>query len=288
MKHFIKKGLLFLIVLLIPIALLAIVINSNSRKVVSKMESYSKFLVLIMGDSQMQRINPEDFTNNVAENFASLGEHYYFTFQKLKLITDINDNKLERIVIGVSPHNFSPIYSKLFDPSTSQGASSIKRYYYFIQGNDFVNNFDILKYKHLINIIDAKPDWGGFYKSTKSKLDTITINRVLKMHFEGNIEKNSNSQEKYLDKIVELCISKNIDLTFVATPYHPYYKKNIDEYYLTKYNSIISKYPNINYLNYMNDSINLEWMSDGNHLSFKGSNVYSKKINDAIELRKNK
>jgi hypothetical protein len=282
MKDLIKKSLLFIFLLLIPIVVLIVIIKSNSREIIPKLERYSNFSTLIMGDSQMQRINPEGFENKKTGNFASSGEHYYFTYQKLKFLTGNKNSNLEQIIIGVSPHNFAPIYSKLFDPSTAQGANSIERYYYFINDNDFVNLLDVLKFKHLRNIVIANPDWGGFYKSNKSKLDTVTINRVFKMHFEGMSKDFSQSQEKYLGKIVELCLLEKIDLTFVATPYHPFYKSKIDNYYLTRYYAVINKYQSANYLNFMNDSINLEWMSDGNHLSLKGSSVYSKKISDAI------
>ena len=161
-----------------------------------------------MGDSQMQTILPEYFTDSTY-SFASSGEHYYFTYHKLLTLLSFRDRNIKKVVLGVSSHNFAPIYNKLFDTSSPHGKSSLERYLYFI---DVFNN-EIFDWKDLV--FDFKflfktfkdPDWGGVIKSDFKDPSMDVIEQNFKFHY-GDSRDNiyCNSNEIYLSRIYYLCL----------------------------------------------------------------------------------
>jgi len=86
MKRFIRKFLVFASIGTIPFAILLAVFYFNTNSKVNKrLDEISTYETLILGDSQMQRISPSCFTQETY-NFASAGEHYFFTFCKARKI----------------------------------------------------------------------------------------------------------------------------------------------------------------------------------------------------------
>jgi hypothetical protein len=266
----------------IAIAVLGINIWYQYHSTLSQIHTIGAYNTLLMGDSQIQRINPENFTSSTY-NFASMGEHYYFTYNKLKLITDFKDSNLKQVVVGFSPHNLAPVFCKLFDHSTPEGSKSLRRYFYFIRGSAFITIEERFEIVNLRNLFHAKTDWGGYFKSSYSNPDTFNINKTLEMHFGGNTYGVCESQIEYLNKIIELCKAKKINLVLLTTPYHPYYRIRLDNGYLTTYKDLLAKYDDLTIINYLDDEIDPDWMSDANHLNVKGSEYYSKNINAIIE-----
>jgi len=282
MKRFISKILIFFIPLILSILLWFIYYLHTYSKVNTKINTISGYEVLIMGDSQMQRINA-DYFNPQAYNFASSGEHFYFTYQKINKIIGLKKCNVKNIILGVSAHSFSPSYTRLFDFSSPEGQKSIKRYSYFIDWNEFLRNKGIPDIAMARNIMFGKPDWGGYYLSNNANPDTVMIRKTLEAHYAGRDKNYCSSQVKYLNEIVSLCNRNNINLFLVSTPYHPYYLRNVDDSYFRILKNTVSEYKGVSYINYLGKEINTGWMSDGNHLNEIGSQVYSKMINDTIK-----
>jgi len=260
----------------------------NRNRVNFELTNIANFECLILGDSQMQRIDPKAFSFD-AYNFASSGEHYYFTYQKLKKIISTVDHKIKIIVLGVSVHNFSPVYNRLFDLDFPEGQRSLSRYLYFIDLDEhvFIKDKKKLLSKSLIKGIYLNSDWGGFTKSTYKNPDSLTIMKTLEMHYGiASLEKrHSEEQMKYLHLIDSLCKSNSISLFLVSTPYHPFYMKNIHPYYTNNFKKVLNNMENTNYINYLDYQIDPILMSDGNHLNYKGSEIFSKKINERINTQ---
>lgn len=282
MKRFLKNIVIFTIPILVVLVLCFVNVVYNYYDTLARLRIMSNYRILIMGDSQMQRINPKYFIDS-CYNFASSGEHYYFTYQKIMLLTNNPNYKIKQIVLGVSAHNFSPINSKLFDVRSFEGKNSLSRYYYFIRSQDFISLKDKFRINIMRTIILSKTDWAGFYNSNYANPDTSTMNKSLKMHYQSyNNINHCESQELFLEKIVDLCASTKIQLIFVATPYHQYYKKNVNSHYFKILNNNLKKYQPITFLNYINDTISPSYFSDANHLNTKGAEFYSKMIGKAI------
>ncbi|WP_422091138.1 hypothetical protein [Tenacibaculum ovolyticum] len=248
----------------------------------------SEYQFLLMGDSQIQRLNGE-LISKKTKNIASSGEHYYFTYQKLLTLIENKKHKIDKLILGVSVHNFAPVYNRLFNIDFSEGRSSLERYLYFIRpfdNSNFITSFDGL-FKSVFLGIYSTPDWGGFKESTNSNPNIEIINTTFNMHFsiKQNEEKFSYSQRTYLSKIDSLCINNNIDLILISTPYHFRYKEKIDPKYFDFFSESLRKLNHRYHLNFITDKIDPIFMSDANHLNKLGAKKYSKIIEKKLNAR---
>jgi hypothetical protein len=230
--------------------------------------------------------------SNDSYNFASFGEHYYFTYQKLNKIISSKSHKIQKIVLGVSVHNFGPIFNRLFDLDFPEGQASLRRYLYFIDLDErtFIKDRRKLFSKALIEGIYLKLDWGGFYKSNSENPDSLIIMEGLKRHYKkvASERRYSTEQIKYLHQIDSLCKLNNINLYLVSTPYHPLYKKNIAPYYFDNFKKVLDNIKNTRHINYLDCQIDPDLMADGTHLNYKGSEFFSKMINENINIDRGK
>jgi hypothetical protein len=242
-----------------------------------------------MGDSQIQRLRG-DFISKSAKNIASSGEHYYFTYQKLRTLVHTKNHKIDSLILGVSIHNFAPVYNRLFNLDFPEGEKSLKRYLYFIRMFDesgFLTTFDKVLKPTILGVY-AAPDFGGFYESTNSNPNKEIINKAFKMHFsrKQNEAKFSDSQRDYLYKIDRLCTDNNIDLILVSTPYHFNYKEKIAPEYFDYFLESLKKLKHRRHLNFIEDKIASSFMSDANHLNKIGAKKYSKIITEKLKAGK--
>ena len=285
MKKFIRRVFIFILPLFLLVFYFLIVYYYNNLKVKSELKDVSEMECLLMGDSQIQRLNPLLFSSKT-KNIASSGEHFYFTYNKLLKILDNKNCKVEKVVLGASIHSFATVYNRLFDIDFPEGENSFKRYMYFISlldNEDFfrLNDMPLLNY---VSTIYSDPDWGGFFESEYSNPDSNIVNKTYNIHFsrDGGQKKYCQSQKKYLYKIDSLCATNNIELFICSLPYHAVYKEQIQECYYAFFDSTIEKFEGKNYINLLLEEPTNDWMSDANHLNKIGATFYSKKINKII------
>jgi hypothetical protein len=235
-----------------------------------------------MGDSQIQRLRCDIISPN-SYNIASSGEHYFFTYQKLKKILQNKENRVKQILLGISIHSFAPAYNRLFSLQFPDGKSSLKRYLYFLEITDSIEFLADLN-KHFdskfISYLYANPEWGGYFESTNSKPDPSIIDKTLRIHYslKQDEDKFCFSQIKYLSAIDSLCQTCNIDLVLLSTPYHPDYRKKIKPEYINFFNEIKQKFRHRTHINYSEVDINPNMVSDANHLNKLGAKYYSETI----------
>lgn len=284
MRRFIKDIFIFIIPLLLFIPFTALYYYTKKLKIASEFKQISSYETLIMGDSQMQRINPELFSLNTY-NFSNTGEHYFFTYQKIIWLLSMEDHNIKQIILGVSAHNFSPFYERLFDIKGQEGKASLRRNVYFLElsDNDFFD-FDDLVTIGALKGIYSKPDWGGFKNSVFANPDSLTINKMLKIHYlKGNADTiNISEQIEYLFRIDSICNANDIRLFLVTAPYHPSYLNQIDSIYIDLLEQTVSSLKNVNCINYLNYNVDPKIMSDAVHLNSEGSVIFSKMINDTL------
>jgi hypothetical protein len=106
---------------------------------------------------------------------------------------------------------------------------------------------------------------------------TFDINKAI-FYNKNKIVGISETNLKYLYLINDLCKEKNIELILFNTPVHSYYASRIPDYFLSKYSEIVIN-KNLNLLDMhsipFNDSC---YIPDGDHLSAKGSVIFSKQL----------
>lgn len=249
-------------------------------------QNISNYECLLMGDSQIQRLNSNLLATKTL-NIASSAEHFYFTYSKLLKILQNKDYKVKKIILGVSVHNFAPVYNKLFSLKVQEGKSSLEKYLHFLSSpydKEFLN-FRPFPFVNAAKGIFKGSDWGGMYESNHSNPDEITISKTFEMHFSvgQSEEKYSDSQRKYLYKIDSLCLLSNIDLYICSLPYHPTYMARIKECYYDYFYETVGELKNAYHINFLSDIPRLDWMSDANHLNVDGAAIYSEKIDDIIK-----
>ncbi len=282
MKRFLRDILLFLTV---PATALLLWLAWNiivGTTVSSRLERIAQNKVLIMGDSQMQRLDPAGFSST-AYNLASSAEHYYFTLQKLRTITSFNNHNVETVVLGLSAHTFSPTYTRLFDPGEAEGRQSIRYYRHFTHDDAFLKMRHLTDIRVLRSAALAKPEWGGYRTSAAASPDTATLEQIFEMHYGGTDTVPCASQRYWLGRIVELCRSSNIRLVLVSTPYHPWYYERTERKYFGLLEDVVAEYTGrIEYVNFLRPPVSPSLMSDANHLNATGAAIYTRLINEII------
>lgn len=235
----------------------------------------------------MQRLLPECFTGK-ALNISSPGEHYYFTYKKLQKLISAKVNQNTKILIGLSPHNFAPVYTKLFDINTPEGKKSLKSYLYFLD-NDFVNfiTYKNILSKEFIEAVFTYPDWGGVVRSSYHRPSDEIIQISLDMHYKttGKVYDAYNKQSFFLNKIIELCMSNNIQLYLISTPYHSKYQIKIPSKYYVSLSNFLKCYnkSDFSYISFLDQGIEDKYFSDGNHLNKMGAVLISNKLKFIVE-----
>lgn len=235
-----------------------------------------------MGDSQMQRINPA-LLPVPAYNLASSAEHYYFTLQKLKTITSFSNRKVKTVLLGLSAHSFSPVYTSLFDPFQAEGRQSIRYYRHFLSDDEFLATRHLADIEVLRSAVFAVPEWGGLRRSEAASPETATLERIFEMHYGGTDTVPCASQRHWLGEIVKLCRSSNIQLVLVSTPYHPWYHERIEPRYFSALGEAVAEYAgNALYISFLNPAISPSLMSDANHLNAAGAAHYTRLLADTL------
>lgn len=288
MKQFIRRLLFFLIP--VPVFLLFSLIYYflQEKRVEDKFTEISAYEILLMGDSQLQRINPALFENKTY-NFASSAEHYYFTYQKLERLFSIKDHNIRQVILGLSVHNFAPVYNRLIDLDHSEGKSSLAKYFYFLELEDHADWIeDDLEVKAMVKAVLGKPEWGGFEQSVNESPKPEIINKIFNMHYRQGDDEDAlaTEQQIYLNRIDSLCKANEVELIYISTPYHPLYKKKIDPVYFNYFAKILQMMPKNFHINYLDFKIKPELMSDANHLNKKGATLFTSMIVNELKRRK--
>ncbi len=282
MKLFLQKATLFIALPVVVLLAVFFVISGNvNRRLDDIARNYN---CLIMGDSQVQRINP-DFFKSKTFNFGSSGEHYYFTYAKLKKLLSIKEGNIKIIVLGVSVHNFAPVYQRMDNLSCKEGKKSLERYLYFLNYfDDGEFNFkNIIFHKDFYGGLLKSPDWNGFKESLNKNPDKEDMDKILEIHYKKDTEMDSSKQQYYLEKIIRLCDKHNVKILAVSTPIHKYYKSNIPKIHFDNLIDVLKKNAELPHLNYLNVDISANFFSDANHLNKEGASIYSKLISNKVE-----
>jgi hypothetical protein len=239
-----------------------------------------------MGDSQMQRL-PNNVFDKKTFNFSNKAEHYCFTYYKLKKILAQNKCNTELVLLGVSAHNFSAVYHKLFDLEKSEGLSSLKNFLYYLNlvDNEAFSLYDMLSKKEFYQGILKGPLRNRVIKSSNKYPKREDIEKVIDMHFsKDTLCIKIDTQVYFLRKIVELCNENKVDIVFISTPVHHYYKERIPNDNMEIFRQITRKF-DVQQIDYLTSETPDSLMSDGNHLNLKGAKYYGDLIAKTIAKR---
>lgn len=286
MQKFIRRTKLFIFGYIIY---LITIYCFNNLVIKYKNFDFSNLNVLILGDSHAgTSLNPDYFKNS--KNISLNSESYIPSYLKLKLI--LQRCTIDTVLLSFSPHNLSGSNDLKF--SDKWNKLYYYRYYSLFSRDILITmNFNLLEYlsiyiekmflfpnvNHLENLI-------GSFNKVKNNLSNLSIeekklsaNQRLERHYfnKGELLHISNSCINYLDSIVTLCRSKNIELFLISPPIHSMYFNSIPKLFQDAFLNEKARLENMNQTiyDYTNETFDDSLFADINHLNFNGANVFS-------------
>ena len=300
LKIFMRKTSVYL-ALLILVAVLAEyalrkIPNNYQKKADKYLKDADKFEVLILGTSYgIYNLNPVYFDSYVYNSSNIL--------QTLDLdlkLYNKYENKLKNLKCVIVPVTFASFFFKLEGIRQNVLIQNYGIYYGLHTTNKIQDYFEVLKLPYSVNrtrLFDHYLKNKNYITVTETGFDStyrFISNRTIggftasMAKFELNIFDFSlyNEQKANLEKLVEKCNKRNINVVLFTPPADPAFYSASDTADLNT--SIrtcqeIQKYPNVSYYNFYGDtSFYKSDFYDFSHLNAKGAKKLSLKINDIV------
>lgn len=244
---------------------------------------------VIVGDSHgMWSI--DDSTIPGLRNISLNAEGYRYTYGKLEQLF-ASEPHVRRVYLSVGFHNFAGYYDQYIDGSDFKFFAA--RYLGILTWRDYVAvaKKDLADFPSFIKRLVT----GGFRPGLKGQCELYgtfptekqtqsfdlesTKKRVESQFFaSGKLLPESASNVTYLQKIVELCREKNVELVVLNTPLHQEYERRIPESYKKRLVDFIAS----NHLDYYHfDDLALDdasFLPDGDHLNSRGAELTTAKF----------
>ena len=284
MKLFIRKIVLFFLTVISLFTLLLLFLTYVNTRALENYRIPADISQLFIGDSHVQlSINDKQLPNSI--NMAKPGESTYYTFYKLGPVLK-NNPSIKKVYLGYSYHTISSYTNDNIYGTRSKDIAP--RYFFILPFREKVkmvthniNNLPtffrngLTRGFHTVLAKNKNFSFIGGYENSFSKTAAIKESmdkRITMQYYENDtIRDFSYSNINYLDKIIELCKKRNVELLLLNTPIHPYYKSRIPQKFITKYNDLIIK-NSLKQIAFeglkMSDSC---YIADGDHLSIMGA-----------------
>jgi hypothetical protein len=270
MKELLIKTLLFLVLLFLFSFLLWEYCHTDEPIVKIKEK------VLILGDSHTEdAINDTIFTNSY--NYSQGGDPFIYSYVKLVNITSAS--KIDTLLLSVSPVSIG---------AGEQSLHKTNKLLFRFPWEDltFLSQYNPLAIGHSFNIFDIRINTnnvGGYVY-----MDRFNLQKNLEQW--GTTKKTldpcipHDAQLLYLDKIIEYCKSKSIQLIFINTPmYHAERFYNMDNFYKL----IEEKYNDVTFWDYGNYELPDSCYADVGHLNYIGAKKFSAMLQEKVRNKSN-
>ncbi len=214
-------------------------------------------------------------------NIAQDCECFYFSYFKIKNLLD-NNESIDTLYLGFSFHSLSDYYD---DFIFGQNSAHITARYFFVFPNSEKVRF--LKYNQenvsllLKNAIESgwKKEWMGGYENIfkgQSAAQKSMDKRALFQFYEnGKPVGFSAINHEYLEKTVQLCREKKVELRFLNTPLHDYYQGKIPAEHVQKYEAAVRVHQ-LKVVDFAGLVLGDDcFIPDGDHVSEKGAAIAS-------------
>ena len=296
MEKFIKAIFSFLIPISVTLFFLIIIIIVSTQILTSTSKQYEfeeNIELLFLGDSHITNAIIDSLIPN-ATNLAKRSEPYYYTYQRLKFVS--NSTKIKKVVLGYSYHNISSYYDEFISGNLS--AVMPHKLFFCLKFSEKLRVLNwnkkklilVLKkifksfYNQYYNITEEKGEY-SFYDGynnpfEKEKVNLKSLQNRISFQF-YNVDKVINLADLniiYLKKIIDFCKEKNIELSFLITPLHPVYNSNIPSIFKYRFHDFALQ----NKVNLINlENLNLSdscYVPDGDHVTTKGAEITTRAL----------
>ncbi len=247
------------------------------------------------------------------EHAVSVGrnaEPVFFTYHKLRTILERNAG-IERVLMAVAASHVSPSQDGLLFAGDAKTRTLHMAYYPFVDapgrarlgwtedrlvaGAKFdlwlpLGTMDDLRlivgyYRGDTNLASFE-GWGGFYRVPfEHHLEPEVVADKLAFYFlneGGEVGDTSALAIEHVEKIVELCAARGVELTFVSTPLYPRFREGIPAQHARAFEELIarllSEHPELRYFDYSERYSADEFFYDGDHLSRAGTEAFAREF----------
>jgi hypothetical protein len=284
MKLFLRRIGLFLFILFCFSATVLAVLDYLNNRAFRNYKMNPDVTTVFMGDSHIQcAVNDALLTKS--RNFAQSAEASYYTYHKMKVLLETNPG-IKKVYLGLGYHNISNHYDGYI---FGKHAKDIAARYFLIlplkdqlmiisrNPGDFIELMGNVWNNGIKNIHLEKADntllghYENYWSNVAAKKSAIDKRVLLQFYENGRLRDFSKFNIRYIQKMIELCRSANIELVIVNAPVHPYYKAKVPPVFKDKYGRLIGE----NKLEVFSfDALKLNdgsYVPDGDHISAEGS-----------------
>jgi hypothetical protein len=243
-----------------------------------------QYNLLILGNSRVYRgLNPEYFSLK-AFNFSHDNDSYNQSYYKLKLLIE-GKKEIKYLILGVDYFQFSFL-------------SDTRNYIYAdYLGEDYLNDFDsnvlIQKVNYHLRNLTPRPLLNSILRGIPNEKPYLKENgqyiRPGIANKTDNVKrdiKRLDIQVEYFNKILDLCLAKNIKCFLVMPPVRENELNSYTEEDILGFNSFLSSNVDLTKVEYLNYSKNNEFSisdyTDITHLNGNAAIRFSKMLNDTI------
>ena len=300
MKKFIKSILSFLIPISTCLFLFFLIITLSTQILTSSSKQYKfqeNIELLFLGDSHITNAVIDSLIPN-AVNLAKRSEPYYYTYQRLKFIS--NNSKIEKVILGYSYHNISSYYDEFISGYLS--AVMPHKLFFCLEFSEKLRvlNWNRKKlilvskkifksfYHQYYNLVEENDEYSFYdgynnpFKNEKVNLKSLQNRIFFQFYSKDKVTDFAGLNIIYLKKIIDFCQEKNIELSFLVTPLHPTYISKVPSTFKYKFHDFAFE----NKIDLIDlESLNLSdslYVPDGDHVNMRGAEFTSAYLKDFL------
>jgi hypothetical protein len=297
MALFLKKILLFTLVLIVLLLGLTIFVRHFFKKIATPTQFIVEASTIIVGDSHTQMsLDPSQISNSI--NMSIGGEAYLFTYEKLKLLLKVNP-RISCVIIGCAFHNFNATFNSehllteffnnymlIADVAKLELKNKKEYAKAIIKKNGWPDKVSLqLAFKYLLGAKKQYYPFWGYYVSGTYSIDNHEENVDSLIAAQYGLKQFSSIQVRFLDSICSLCTSKKIRTILFNAPVRGDYFYKIPvpakNFYLKTIEALKQKY-HFEVWDYSTYRLSDSCFANSTHLSYKGASVMSQLINKSI------
>lgn len=237
--------------------------------------------ILVVGNSHPECAINDSLLPNVL-NLAQSGTGYFYDYLKVHEITDHN-TQIDTVVIGYSYGDLAQNMDSWFD-SDEKIKYKLPDYFFLLRSEDYFSLLRANPFGTLLNTPQTifhnlkMKDYGykflGGFKSLKA--NRLKKAKELIPQYEPKTTTGySQYQSKYLIKLYEDCISKDITLILLNTPIHPMLEDVQKPLKLNYCRFAKEHLPNALLVNHSNFNLSENSFRDMGHLRYNGAKTYT-------------
>ena len=300
MEKFIKSIFSFLLPILICLFFFFLILIISTQILTSSSKQYKfeeNIELLFLGDSHITNAVIDSLIPN-AVNLAKRSEPYYYTYQRLKFIS--NNSKIEKVILGYSYHNISSYYDEFISGHLS--AVMPHKLFFCLEFSEKLRvlNWNRKKlisvskkifksfYHQYYNLVEENDEYSFYdgynnpFKNEKVNLKSLQSRISFQFYSKDKVTDFAELNIIYLKKIIDFCQEKNIKLSFLITPLHPFYISKVPSIFKYKFHNFAFE----NKIDLINlESLNLSdscYVPDGDHVTTKGAEITTSAIIESL------